>query len=303
MVIAKPQPLISVVIPTFRRPAQLASCLEALARQDYPRERSEVLVVDDGSGEPPEDVVRRFRPALDVRLLATGHGGPSAARNAGAREARGRFLAFTDDDCEPEPGWLGGLAARLAEMPERLVGGRTVNALPRNLYAAASQALTGYLYDYYGAAHGRAAFFASNNFALPTELFRAVGGFDESFPLAAGEDREFCDRWRARGYELTYAPEAVVRHAHRLTLRSFCRQHFNYGRSAVHFRRARGGRGGGPVKVEPAAFYTGMLRHPFAREPRLRASLLSALFVVSQAANAAGFFCERLRGRGGPPAA
>ena len=284
----------SVVVPTFRRPAQLAECLDALAGQDYPRERFEVVVVDDGSGAPPAEVVARFRPRLVVTLLTPPHAGPAAARNAGARRARAPFLAFTDDDCAPDPGWLRALEARLREAPERAVGGRTVNALPRNLFSAASQSLTEYLYAYFDAARGGASFFASNNLALSAELFAVVGGFDESFPLAAGEDRELCDRWRARGYELTYAPEAVVRHAHALTLRSFCRQHFNYGRSAVHFRCARARRGGA-VRVEPAAFYAGMLRHPFAREPRARASLLSALLVLSQTANAAGFFSERLR--------
>ena len=284
----------SVVVPTRARPAQLAACLDALARQDYPREGFEVVVVDDG-GPTPGGVLERFAGRLDVALVTRPHAGPAAARNAGARRARAPFLAFTDDDCAPDPGWLKALAAQLTETPDRLVGGRTVNALPRNLFSAASQSLTDYLYEYFDAARGRAAFFASNNLALAAEGFRAVGGFDESFPLAAGEDRELCDRWRARGRGLTYAPEAVVRHAHALTLGSFCRQHFNYGRSAVHFRRARASRGGGGVRVEPAAFYAGMLRHPFARAPRARASLLSALLAVSQAANAAGFFRERLR--------
>ena len=292
------RPLFSVVVPTFRRSAQLAACLDALARQEFARERFEAIVVNDGGPEPRE-ALARLEGRLDVVLITQAHAGPAAARNAGARRARGRFLAFTDDDCAPDPAWLKALEARLTKAPEHAVGGRTVNALPRNLFSTASQSLTEYLYEYFDADAGRAAFFASNNLALPSELFAAVGGFDESFPLAAGEDRELCDRWRARGYELTYAPEAVVRHAHALTLRSFWRQHFNYGRSAVHFRRARAGRGGGAVRVEPADFYARMLRHPFAREPRLRASLVSALIVVSQAANAAGFFRERLRARPG----
>ncbi|HEV2763340.1 MAG TPA: glycosyltransferase, partial [Pyrinomonadaceae bacterium] len=222
----RPQPFFSVVVPTRARPAQLAACLDALARQEYPRERFEVVVVNDGGPEPSE-VFERFAGRLDATLVTQKHAGPAAARNTGARRARAPFLAFTDDDCRPDPVWLKALEARLRDAPGAAVGGRTVNALPRNLFSTASQSLTEYLYEYFDAAEGRAAFFTSNNLALSSELFRAVGGFDESFPLAAGEDRELCDRWRARGHRLTYAPDAVVRHAHALTLRSFCRQHFN----------------------------------------------------------------------------
>jgi GT2 family glycosyltransferase len=289
-------PFFSIIVPTYGRPRQLRACLGALAALAYPRECFEVIVVDDGGGLG-EGAVEPFRASIEVMLLSAPHGGPAAARNAGARRARGRVLAFTDDDCAPDAGWLASLAARLAHGEDALVGGRIVNALPRNAFSEASQLLVEYLYTRAAAGSDAPAFFCTNNLAVPAERFRELGGFDETFTSAAGEDREFCDRWRTRGLRLAYAPEAVVRHAHPLTPRGFCRQHFNYGRAAFAFRRARARRGAGGLRVEPLPFYLDLLRYPFARERGPRALPLAGLFFVSQLANAAGFFYERARGR------
>lgn len=120
-----------------------------------------------------------------------------------------------------------------------MVGGRTFNALPENPYSAASQLLVDYLYTYYNADPERAGFFTANNLALPAESFRAIGGFDSTFPYAAAEDREFCDHWLHHGHRMRYAPEAVVYHAHALTLRTFWRQHCTDGRGASHCQQVR----------------------------------------------------------------
>lgn len=289
----KALPYFSVVVPTYARPGPLAACLQSLARLDYPRHRFEVIVVDDGSPNPPEDLVDPFRGRLEVALLRQPHAGPAAARNAGAAQAGGNFLAFTDDDCTPTAGWLKALAARFVHTPGHGVGGRTINSLPENLFSTASQQLIGYLYDYYNAEPAEARFFASNNLALPIEGFRAIGGFDTSFPRAAGEDREFCHRWRHYGYQLTYAPEAVVCHAHVLSLPRFWRQHYGYGSGAYHYRQLRAARGQERIKIEPMAFYLSLLRYPFSHERGWKALALAGLLAVSQVANAAGFFFER----------
>lgn len=295
---SREEPSISIVVPTHRRPRQLSACLSALAAQDYPRERFEVVVVDDGGGEDGgsmADSLAAFLDQLNVRLLKQAHAGPAAARNNGARAACGELLAFTDDDCAPDAGWLRALAATFRAAPESAIGGRTLNALPTNLYSTASQVLLEYLYSYYNPLPMCAGFFASNNFALAHESFLSFGGFDENFQGAAGEDRDFCDRWRHAGFLMSYAPEAVVHHAHKLTPRTFWRQHFNYGRSAVRFHRSRALRGAGRVRLEPLSFYTNLVRHPFCMGlPACRTSV-SALLVLSQLANAAGYFYERTR--------
>lgn len=287
-------PIFSIIVPTYQRLDRLPVCLEALARLDYPRDRFEVLVVDDGSQILPEMVVAPFRDRLDISLLTQSHGGPAKARNTGAAHAKGNFLAFTDDDCAPTPDWLRILALRFAATPDSAVGGQTLNALPDNPYSTASQLLVDYLYSYYNVDANRSCFFASNNLAFPTERFRIVGGFDTTFPLAAGEDRELCDRWLYSGNRMVYAPEVLVYHTHALTLRSFWRQHFNYGRGAFCFRQARARRGQGRVKLEPFSFYRHLLGVPFSRTQAQQALVLATLLVVSQGANALGVLWERM---------
>lgn len=286
-------PHFSVVVPTYERPAQLAACVRALSQLDYPRERFEVLIVDDGSARPPQEVMEQFREALDVKLFEqTKNAGPAAARNLGARHARGEFLAFTDDDCEPERGWLRAFASRFAEAPARIVGGRTVNALAHNPYAETSQLIIDVVYAHFNDNASEARFFASNNFAVHAASFREAGGFDETFRTS--EDREICARWRSRGLGLTYEPRAVVLHSHLLTLGSLWRQHFGYGRGALRFHRARETQGDGPFKPD-ADFYTKLLRAALSQTPKTKAAQLTALLLWSQAANAAGFFYEKFR--------
>lgn len=287
-----PPPFLSIIIPTRNRPLQLAACLEALAEQNYPRDRFEVIVVDDGSRSPLDAVADPFHFPIQLTLLRQTNAGPSRARNNGAARARGDLLAFTDDDCVPEPGWLGALAAAFRSCPESLLGGRTIGVLPNNPYATASQLLVSYVYAYYNRDPEEARFFASNNLAAPARLFRTIGGFNTNHTRAASEDRELCDHWRSRGYWLRYVPDAVVRHAHPLTAAGFWRQHFNYGRGAVEFRRARYARGSPPLAVEPLSFYTDMLRFPFAEQRGSRALAHSALIGLSQIASTVGFFWE-----------
>ena len=142
---------------------------------------------------------------------------------------------------------------------------------------------------YYNADPVRARFFASNNLALPADRFHAIGGFETAFPLAAGEDREFCARWLDRGYRMTYAPEVVVHHAHTLTFRRFWRQQCNYGRGAFRFRRGYARREDGDGRREPASFYLNLLRYPFSMTRGWRAWSLAMLMGVSQGAIVAGY--------------
>jgi GT2 family glycosyltransferase len=292
-----PATTFSVIVPTFERAASLERCLDALGAQTLERDRFEVIVVDDGSAEPPRTLVARAAGAIDVRLIEQANAGPASARNAGAHAARGAYVVFTDDDCRPDAGWLRALEAMAARSPGCAIGGRVVNALGDGLYSTASQLLIEFLYDYYNVDETGGRFFITSNLALPTEEFRRIGGFDTSFPLAAGEDRDLCDRWREAGLRMVYCDEAIVHHAHALGMRSFCRQHFNYGRGAFHLHRARARRGIAPLRVEPANFYTRLVGFPLGRVDGGRAVTLSGLMALSQAVYVSGYVTERVRSR------
>jgi len=288
----------SVIIPTYRRPAELKACLLALGRQDFPLDRFEVIVSDDGGGglESLRDFGAGGFPLC--AFVSAPRSGPATARNVGARNARGRFLAFTDDDCEPSPDWLSSLALALGSQPDALVGGRTVNALRRNRCSSASQQLIDFLYVAYSD-RSDTRFFTSNNFALSSLMFASLGGFDVAFRLAAGEDRDFCSRWAATGRPLIYSPNALVYHSHSLTVREFWRQHFRYGQGAYELRRRMQETGRVPLRVEPPGFYLRLFSYPFKNAVGGDGERLAVgmLFALAQAANVCGFAREAL-GRG-----
>ena len=273
----------SVVVPTFQRPDRLAACLDALRAQDAAAagHAFEVVIVDDGS-EPRVDPALCADPgqAHAIRLLRQANAGPAAARNRGAREARGRLLAFTDDDCRPAPGWLSALIAASAAEEAALLGGRTVNGETDNVFSAASQDLIGFL----DAEDQR--YFASNNIACAREAFFALGGFASGFPLAGGEDRDLGLRWGASGRPLRRVPDAVVAHHHALTPRGFWRQHANYGRGARHLR-ARGAEGGGHAFAS-LAWYAALVSWPL-RTRQERGWRRAGLLAAAQLATAWGF--------------
>jgi GT2 family glycosyltransferase len=276
-------PSCSVVVPTYERPAALRACLESLAALDYPRERYEVVVVDDGGRTPLEDVVEPLRERLRLELVTQERGGPAAARNTGVARAGGALIAFTDDDCRPRPDWLRRLAERVRAAPQEAVGGRTVNALAQNPFSRAAQLVIDVGYRQSNEGPDSRRWFTTNNLAVPAAGFHAVGGFDPSFRTA--EDRDFCSRWLAYGLRMSYEPRAVVEHAHELTLASFTRMHFEYGRGALryHGKQRRGGR---PVRIEPS-FYVAL-----ARAAR-RAGLVAPV-VLWYASSTAGFAWEWL---------
>ncbi len=274
----------AIIVPSFNRPEQLRRCLAALVRQDHPS--YEVIVVDDGSATPLGPVCEDFAPM--VRCIRQSNSGPAGARNRGAASTKAAFIAFTDDDCIPRPDWLRALQAAHSGQASRLVGGRVENGLPGDRYAAASQSLCDFLYDHFGARSGDMPFFTSNNMALGRAEFERLGGFDQTFPLAAAEDREFGLRWRERGGVNHYAADAVIDHYHTMTLRKFWRQHSNYGAGAHHLHRVLTARGSDQPRREPLRFYLDLLTWPI-RQKGITGLGQAALMALSQAAMVNGF--------------
>lgn len=264
------RPTASVVIPTRDRPDRLARCLLALdAQTELP---VEVVVVDDGSRDLAA-VTAAVGGRARVRVVRAAGDGPARARNLGAAEAPGDVVCFTDDDCRPGPGWVAAhLDAVAAGAPA--VAGPTRNARPDDTFATASQLVTDHLAE--RSRRSDAPFAPTSNLAVRADVLAAVP-FDESFPLAAGEDREWCDRLATHGHRLAWAPDAWVDHHQELSARGFWAQQVRYGRGAAHLRRQGGHR------LQRPAFYAGLLRRAVAEGPTVAGAVL-----VGQAATAVG---------------
>jgi GT2 family glycosyltransferase len=283
----------SVVVPTYNRPEQLPLCLRALAELHFPNKDFEVIVADDGSECPLDEVVAPFRERLCLSLLRLPHRGIAGARNAGVDAAKGRFIAFTDDDCRCHPDWLGVFSRHFSETPNAMIGGRVVNTLIDNIYSVTSHAILDALCAHYNANPDRASFLIGANVAVPAAQYRALGGCDESFPAYGGEDRDFCARWLEHGYPMRYVSEALVYHAHNLSARSFAEMYYHYGRGANTYHRQRMARGA--ARRLEVSFYCDRanLLSPITGTSGLQRKCAAAgLLLLWQLANAAGYVRE-----------
>jgi glycosyltransferase involved in cell wall biosynthesis len=204
-------PAVSVVVPTYRRDDLLDRCLAALAAQEFDPAAYEVVVCDDAASETTRRVVASWaaRSCAPVRYLPVcGTQGPAAARNRGWRAAHGDIIAFTDDDCIADPGWLCA-GARAFNFCDVSAGPSPVMGVSGRIVVPLSPEPTDYERD---AAGLESAEFATANCFYRRDALEAVGGFDERFTAAWREDADLFFTLLERGYRVARAPEAVVIH-------------------------------------------------------------------------------------------
>jgi len=224
-------PLISVIVAVRNGESTIAKCITSLSALRYPNR--EIIIVNDGSTDRTGQILENFKE--NVRIIATPGLGASAARNLGIRTARGAYLAFTDDDCIVDPGWLsalfdgfqrdgliGSVGGDQQSPPDDTPFGKTVNCFMKSV---------GFMIDY--VKDVRQSFIATShnpscNVMYDRRVFDTVGFFCED--LWPGEDVEFDYRVRKSGFALLYNPSAVVQHYRPATLDRFARMMFNYGK-------------------------------------------------------------------------
>jgi glycosyltransferase involved in cell wall biosynthesis len=255
------RPRVSVVVPTRDRPELLRRCLAALEAQTL---TVEVVVVEDSEDR-----------------------GPAWARNEGVRRASGDVVCFTDDDCAPATGWVEAMAAPILASEAQATTGRTLMAEGATAPDRAWEAIVGYL-QAQAASPGTASpgFAATANLACARDLLERLP-FDDSFPAAAGEDRDWSERAAREGAGPMLVRDAVVLHQSGMTVRAFLRQQYRYGKGAARYRGSRQGRLPGS-----SGFYIGLLGAGFS------SGLLSGLLVcAAQAATFTGALREAARMR------
>jgi GT2 family glycosyltransferase len=276
-------PGLSVVVPACGRIDALRRCLAALAAQQPLAGGLQVVVSVDGDDPDPAAVRAAAPPGLRVQVVRGERTGPAGARNRGAAVATRELLAFVDDDCEPVHGWAAALVGALEGDPRALAGGSIVNAYPRDRCAAASHAVLTALYD--GPA---CTFLASANLAMHRERFVELGGFDERFPTAAGEDRDLCARAVELGMRIVLVPDAVVSHHRPSGPAQLWRQYVEYGRAARRLDRNRGGDGLRPVRAG-RGFPLALARSTLSAALGARSPLVVPLVGLTQVATAWGY--------------
>jgi GT2 family glycosyltransferase len=212
---------VSIIIPTFNGASRIRNCLEALLQQTHPPD-AEIVVVNDGSTDNTTEVVGRY----PVRLISQANAGPAAARNRGAREAKGSIILFTDDDCVPMQDWL-------AAMVEPFKDPETVGV--KGVYRTRQKGLVArfvqieYEDRYRLMAHLPSIDFIDTYSAgFRRERFLEMGGYDTSFPVACAEDVELSYRMSARGWKMKFVPTAIVYHTHPDTLAGYLKKKYKF---------------------------------------------------------------------------
>jgi GT2 family glycosyltransferase len=230
---------LSVVIPTYNRRASLTRTLDGLRNQTLPRERYEVIVVDDGSRDgtwellAQSDGIRAFRQSQNA--------GPAAARNVGVRNARGTWVLFLGDDTIPARDCLEvHLQAHGLTPLEQLAilggvewwEGSPVTPLMRYLTTGGTVQHFSFhaIRDPENVPFG---FFFTANLSIGREFLCRNGLFDEEFRYAYGEDTELAYRLTARGLRIAYRPDARVAHDHPTTYAGATRRAQLAGRTEI----------------------------------------------------------------------
>jgi glucosyl-dolichyl phosphate glucuronosyltransferase len=234
---------LTVALCTYNRADFLRQTLAGLARQQFPKDQFEVLVIDNNSRDHTRAVVAEFASGQPApRHVLETQQGLDYARNRAIAEARGDIILFGDDDILVQPDWLAQMLAPFAsDSAHRVgaVGGEVIPVFPDGLPPWVAEW------------HAPLAFRANvgplpaqhspmgANLAIPRALFAQLGAFHTALDRAAGNyfsggDSEMVRRIRAAGLEVWFAPGAAVQHqmpASRTTFRYAARHAFDSARS------------------------------------------------------------------------
>ena len=222
-------PSVTVIVPIYNGAADLPTLIERLLGQQYPTDRVEILLVDNGSGDRTPDLLKtaasrnlRLR-TLTYRAIQSSY----AARNAGIAAATGDILAFTDADCQPTPDWLAALVQPFTDNSVGLVAGE-IKALPSQNWLERYADHQGTLSQHNTLNHGFLPYGQTANLAVRAEVLGTVGLFRPH--LTTGGDADLC--WRIQQetkWQLVHAGDAIVYHRHRNTLKGLRSQWYRYG--------------------------------------------------------------------------
>lgn len=223
--------VVSVVVVAKNEERNIASCIESLLAQDYPQENYEVIVVDGGSTDRTQDIVRSY----PVKLIVADRGVIGYQRNIGTGSAKGKYVAFTDADCVADKRWLSKLVQALANSPDDVVavGGpnlvfsndpdfsRVIGYMQETLLGSGGSPQS------YRIKKPKYVYSIPNcNIAYVADILK-LEKYDDC--LGMGDDSDINYRLRRKGYKFLYLTDAIVWHHRPTNFRWFSKKMFAYG--------------------------------------------------------------------------
>ncbi len=249
--------LISVIIPVYNRPEEIVELLDSLTMQSV-KDKTEVIVIDDGSTQTCEMEIEPYREQLDIQYVYQENEGPGRARNNGAKMARGRYLVFLDSDCVLPSDYLKNTSIHLRRQPFDCFGGPDrEHPFFTPIQKAISYSMTS-LFTTGGIRGGKRKmdkfYPRSFNLGVRKSVFDEIGGFSD---MRYGEDVDFSMSVVEHGYTVGLIDDTFVYHKRRTNFKSFYKQVFSSGTARI----ALAERHKGALKlvhVLPALFVVGI---------------------------------------------
>ncbi|MBQ8454881.1 MAG: glycosyltransferase [Bacteroidaceae bacterium] len=231
----------SIVVPVYNRPDEVDELLQSLSRQTF--RDMEVIIVEDGSSHPCEEVVRRYAGKLQLRYYTKENSGPGLTRNFGAEHSQGDFLIFLDSDCVLPQDFLKEVDAELTRKECDAWGGpdRAHDSFTP-VQKAISYSMTSFLTT--GGIRGskkqmdKKFYPRSFNLGVRRSLYRQLGGFSS---MRFGEDIDLSIRIYESGATCRLFPEAWVWHKRRTDFRKFFKQVHNSGIARINLMKRHPG--------------------------------------------------------------
>lgn len=219
-------PTVSLVIPVYNAQATIKDCLDSVLALDFPKDELEIILVDNNSTDDTKEIIKKY----PVKYIFEPQKGRAFARNAGIREARGAFIAFTDADCVVDINWLKELKKGFENESIVACGGKVLaygktNWIQDYIQESCTLAQEGTYNDDNPRFLERVV---TANAIFRRGIFGKLGYFDENF--STGEDSEMGYRIWLYWHMMKYIPQAIVYHCHVRNLNKFCRWHFDYGK-------------------------------------------------------------------------
>lgn len=226
-------PNISIIVPVLNAERDINRCIGSLMNQNYPQDRYEVIIIDNGSVDKTISILNRYYDYHNnIKILHESNKGSYSARNTGIKNSKGEIIAFTDSDCIVSENWIrelskgfisdniGCVVGAVHSYQDNTNKGDTlVERFSKSKDIMSQERTLNSNFLPYG---------ETANVAFRKNVFHCIGYFDEIFK--SGGDADIA--WRMQlltTYKLIYRPESIVEHHHRVTLKDLFLQHFKYG--------------------------------------------------------------------------
>ena len=221
----KDLPAVTVVVPVYQGEKCIGECIESLLALDYPKEKIEIIIVDNNSTDKTVEIVKKY----SVKCIVETKRGACCARNTGYRNASYGLIAFTDSDCIADKKWIRELVKHFKDEKVGGCGGHLEPTPPKNIieeYVIYKDILS----QERALKRERVSFpfLITANAIYRKKTLDEVNGFDENF-IVGGEDADLSWRINWAGHKIVFEPKAIVYHKHRTTLASLLKQIKSYG--------------------------------------------------------------------------